>query len=117
MRVALYGKETVERHIHRKKEGVSQAERSVRKCCRRAGPDPASTWMIRLVPRVRQVAVHAGWAGLGAAGRAAPRDCETPAAPRSTGIADRMDRMMRTQERAARFQNRTARDRGGAQAT
>jgi hypothetical protein len=74
MRVALYRKETVERHSHRKKDGVSQAERRAKECCRSARPDSASMWMIRLVPRVRRVAVHAGWA----AGGAAPRNCQAP---------------------------------------
>ena len=77
MRVALYGKETVERHVHGKSNGFSQAEMSMRKCCRSARPDPAFTWMIRRVSRVRQVAVHTRWAGLRAAGRAAPRNSET----------------------------------------
>jgi len=40
MRVALYGKETAERHSHGKSDGFSQAERSVRERCRSARPDP-----------------------------------------------------------------------------
>ena len=41
--------------------------RSVRECCRSARPDPAFAWMTRRAPQVKRVAVHAGWAGLGAA--------------------------------------------------
>jgi hypothetical protein len=62
MRVALYRKETVERHVHRKKEGVSQAEKSVRECCQSARPGPASALVVRRTPQVRRVAVAAGWA-------------------------------------------------------
>src|ERR1700678_986656 len=66
MDVATYVLFSVGCHIQGQIEGTARRKECEGALPGASRPEPAFAWMIRRAPQVKRVAVHAGWAGLGA---------------------------------------------------